>query len=78
MSTANATADLRGLGGRALIQPNVPIDVLFTVWTCCCCFFYSDVKRAGNNVLLSPEQGVFGFAAIDLLVGEEDDDIFNP
>uniref|UniRef100_G3P0D9 CTD (carboxy-terminal domain, RNA polymerase II, polypeptide A) small phosphatase like 3 n=1 Tax=Gasterosteus aculeatus aculeatus TaxID=481459 RepID=G3P0D9_GASAC len=37
-----------------------------------------NVKRAGNNVLLSPEQGVFGFAAIDLLVGEEDDDIFNP
>ncbi|KAM8874545.1 CTD small phosphatase-like protein 3 [Spinachia spinachia] len=37
-----------------------------------------NVKHAGNNVLMSPEQGVFCFASIDLLVGEKDDDIFNP
>ncbi|KAM7012037.1 CTD small phosphatase-like protein 2-A [Tautogolabrus adspersus] len=32
----------------------------------------------GNNVLMSPEQGVFGFGSIDLLAGEEDEDVFNP
>ncbi|XP_034738199.1 CTD small phosphatase-like protein 2-B [Etheostoma cragini] len=39
-----------------------------------------NVKCAGtgSNVLMSPEQGVFGFGSIDLLAGEEDDDIFNP
>lgn len=37
-----------------------------------------NVKRAEGNVLMSPEQGVFGFGSIDLLAGEEDDDIFNP
>ncbi|XP_068591032.1 CTD small phosphatase-like protein 3 [Cebidichthys violaceus] len=37
-----------------------------------------NVKRAGSNVLMSPEQGVFGFGSIDLLAGEEDDEIFNP
>ncbi|XP_077391519.1 CTD small phosphatase-like protein 3 [Festucalex cinctus] len=33
-------------------------------------------KSPGNNVLMSPEQGVFGYGSIDLL-GDEDD-IFNP
>ncbi|TNN37581.1 CTD small phosphatase-like protein 2 [Liparis tanakae] len=37
-----------------------------------------NVKRAGNTVLMSPEQGMFGFGSIDLLAGEEEDDIFNP
>ncbi|XP_078114833.1 CTD small phosphatase-like protein 3 [Sander vitreus] len=39
-----------------------------------------NVKCAGtgSNVLMSPEQGVFGFGSIDLLAGEEDDEIFNP
>ncbi|XP_071342134.1 CTD small phosphatase-like protein 3 isoform X2 [Trachinotus anak] len=32
----------------------------------------------GNNVLMSPEQGVFGYGSIDLLAGDEDDDVFNP
>ncbi|KAM9384077.1 CTD small phosphatase-like protein 3 [Pholidichthys leucotaenia] len=32
----------------------------------------------GNNVLMSPEQGVFGYSSIDLLSGEEDDEVFNP
>uniref|UniRef100_UPI0037E9078A CTD small phosphatase-like protein 3 n=1 Tax=Semicossyphus pulcher TaxID=241346 RepID=UPI0037E9078A len=32
----------------------------------------------GNNVLMSPEQGVFGFGSIDLLIGDEDEDVFNP
>nr|XP_020512008.1 CTD small phosphatase-like protein 2-A [Labrus bergylta] len=32
----------------------------------------------GNNVLMSPEQGVFGFGSIDLLAGEEDEDVFSP
>lgn len=32
----------------------------------------------GSNVLMSPEQGVFGYGSIDLLGGDEDDDIFNP
>ncbi|XP_075944309.1 CTD small phosphatase-like protein 3 [Anarhichas minor] len=35
-------------------------------------------KRAGSSVMMSPEQGVFGFGSIDLLAGEEDDEIFNP
>ncbi|XP_054646577.1 CTD small phosphatase-like protein 3 isoform X1 [Dunckerocampus dactyliophorus] len=35
-------------------------------------------KSAGNNVLMSPEQGVFGYGSIDLLVGDEDDHIFSP
>lgn len=35
-------------------------------------------KRAGSSVLMSPEQGVFGFGSIDLLAGEEDDEVFNP
>lgn len=33
---------------------------------------------SGNNVLMSPEQGVFGYGSIDLLAGDEDDDVFNP
>ncbi|XP_034386967.1 CTD small phosphatase-like protein 3 [Cyclopterus lumpus] len=37
-----------------------------------------NVKCAGNNVLMSPEQGMFGFGSIDLLAAEEEDDIFNP
>ncbi|XP_070688483.1 CTD small phosphatase-like protein 3 [Pempheris klunzingeri] len=39
-----------------------------------------NVKRAdaGNNILMSPEQGVFGYGSIDLLAGDEDDDVFNP
>lgn len=32
----------------------------------------------GNNVLMSPEQGVFGYGSIDLLIGEEDSDVFSP
>lgn len=32
----------------------------------------------GNNVLMSPEQGVFGYGSIDLLAGDEEDDVFNP
>ncbi|XP_077440309.1 CTD small phosphatase-like protein 3 isoform X2 [Vanacampus margaritifer] len=35
-------------------------------------------KSPGTNVLMSPEQGVFGYGSIDLLVGDEDDHIFNP
>ncbi|XP_076577607.1 CTD small phosphatase-like protein 3 [Chaetodon auriga] len=31
-----------------------------------------------NNVLMSPEQGVFGYGSIDLLAGDEEDDAFNP
>uniref|UniRef100_A0A3B3U0H9 CTD (carboxy-terminal domain, RNA polymerase II, polypeptide A) small phosphatase like 3 n=1 Tax=Poecilia latipinna TaxID=48699 RepID=A0A3B3U0H9_9TELE len=30
------------------------------------------------SVLLSPEQGVFGYGSIDLLAGDEDDDVFDP
>ncbi|KAJ4943876.1 hypothetical protein JOQ06_006369 [Pogonophryne albipinna] len=38
-----------------------------------------NVKRDGSgDVLMSPEQGVFGFGSIDLLSGEEDEDIFSP
>ncbi|KAA8589443.1 hypothetical protein FQN60_012808 [Etheostoma spectabile] len=39
-----------------------------------------NVKCAGtgSNVLMSPEQGMFGFGSIDLLAGEEHDDIFSP
>ncbi|KAM3619840.1 uncharacterized protein V6R79_014424 [Siganus canaliculatus] len=32
----------------------------------------------GNNVLMSPEQCVFGYGSIDLLAGDEDDDVFSP
>ncbi|XP_051930048.1 CTD small phosphatase-like protein 3 [Hippocampus zosterae] len=35
-------------------------------------------KSPRNSVLMSPEQGVFGYGSIDLLVGDEDDHIFNP
>ncbi|XP_075341763.1 CTD small phosphatase-like protein 2-A isoform X2 [Odontesthes bonariensis] len=31
-----------------------------------------------NSVLMSPEQGVFGYGSIDLLAGDEDDDVFDP
>lgn len=34
--------------------------------------------RTGSNVLMSPEQGVFGYGSIDLLAGDEDDDVFSP
>lgn len=42
--------------------------------------FYPDVKSAGteNSVLMSPEQGVFGYGSIDLLAGDEEDDVFSP
>ncbi|XP_069558453.1 CTD small phosphatase-like protein 3 [Brachyistius frenatus] len=32
----------------------------------------------GDNVLMSPEQGVFDFGSVDLLAGDEDDEVFNP
>ncbi|XP_034035966.1 CTD small phosphatase-like protein 3 [Thalassophryne amazonica] len=32
----------------------------------------------GNSVLLSPQQGVFGYGSMDLLAGEEDEDVFSP
>ncbi|XP_014193143.1 CTD small phosphatase-like protein 2-A [Haplochromis burtoni] len=32
----------------------------------------------GTSVLMSPERGVFGCGSIDLLGGDEDDDIFDP
>ncbi|XP_057696044.1 CTD small phosphatase-like protein 3 [Corythoichthys intestinalis] len=35
-------------------------------------------KGQGNNVLMSPEQGVFGYGSMDLLVGEDDDHVFSP
>lgn len=43
-------------------------------------FFCPDVKCAGTgtNVLMSPEQGVFGYGSIDLLAGDEDEDVFSP
>lgn len=31
-----------------------------------------------GNVLMSPEQGVFGYGSIDLLAGDEEDEVFNP
>ncbi|XP_054913256.1 CTD small phosphatase-like protein 3 isoform X1 [Poeciliopsis prolifica] len=34
--------------------------------------------ETANSVLLSPEQGVFGYGSIDLLAGDEDDDVFDP
>ncbi|KAM6921479.1 CTD small phosphatase-like protein 3 [Xenentodon cancila] len=34
--------------------------------------------ETGSSVLLSPEQGVFGYGSIDLLAGDEDDDVFDP
>ncbi|KAM8745719.1 CTD small phosphatase-like protein 3 [Acanthopagrus schlegelii] len=39
-----------------------------------------NVKCAGteNSVLMSPEQGVFGYGSIDLLAGDEEDDVFSP
>ena len=43
-------------------------------------FSVSDMRCPGTekNVLMSPEQGVFGYGSIDLLAGDEDDDVFNP
>ncbi|KAM4574462.1 CTD small phosphatase-like protein 3 [Fundulus diaphanus] len=35
-------------------------------------------SEAGNSVLMSPEQGVFGYGSMDLLAGDEDDDVFDP
>lgn len=44
--------------------------------TVCVC---PDMKCARkSNILMSPEQGVFGYGSIDLLVGDEDEDGFNP
>ncbi|XP_026199233.1 CTD small phosphatase-like protein 3 [Anabas testudineus] len=39
-----------------------------------------NVKCAGTgtNVLMSPEQGVFGYGSIELLAGDEEDDVFSP
>ncbi|MEQ2239833.1 hypothetical protein ILYODFUR_008692, partial [Ilyodon furcidens] len=34
--------------------------------------------ETSNSVLMSPEQGVFGYGSIDLLAGDEDDDVFDP
>ncbi|XP_037530430.1 CTD small phosphatase-like protein 3 [Nematolebias whitei] len=31
-----------------------------------------------NSVIMSPEQGVFGYSSIELLAGEEEDDVFDP
>uniref|UniRef100_A0A1A7XH76 FCP1 homology domain-containing protein n=1 Tax=Iconisemion striatum TaxID=60296 RepID=A0A1A7XH76_9TELE len=37
-----------------------------------------ECSETGNSVLMSPEQGVFGYGSVDLLAGEEEDDIFDP
>ncbi|XP_037106014.1 CTD small phosphatase-like protein 3 isoform X1 [Syngnathus acus] len=37
-----------------------------------------DYKSEENNVMMSPEQGVFGYGSIDLLVGDADNHIFSP
>ncbi|XP_058493758.1 CTD small phosphatase-like protein 3 [Solea solea] len=34
--------------------------------------------RRKNSIVMSPEQGVFGYGSIDLLAGEEEDDVFDP
>ncbi|XP_029356534.1 CTD small phosphatase-like protein 2 [Echeneis naucrates] len=34
--------------------------------------------QMSNRVLMSPEQGVFGYSSIDLLAGNEDEDVFDP
>ena len=42
-------------------------------------FFLLDVNLSDSvNVMMSPEQCVFGCGSIDLLAGEEEDDIFSP
>ena len=42
-------------------------------------FLCPDSNRTGKRIVLSPEQGVFGFGSDELLAGDEDeDDIFNP
>uniref|UniRef100_A0A3B4B8Y5 FCP1 homology domain-containing protein n=1 Tax=Periophthalmus magnuspinnatus TaxID=409849 RepID=A0A3B4B8Y5_9GOBI len=33
---------------------------------------------AAHNILMSPEQGVFGYGSMELLVGDDDDDVFSP
>ncbi|KAJ0065640.1 hypothetical protein NL108_014757, partial [Boleophthalmus pectinirostris] len=33
---------------------------------------------AAPHVLMSPEQGVFGYGSMELLAGDEDDDVFSP
>ncbi|KAF3690754.1 CTD small phosphatase-like protein 2 [Channa argus] len=35
-------------------------------------------EGTGTNVLMSPEQGVFGYGSVDLLAGDEEDDMFDP
>lgn len=49
-------------------------------YNCICVCVYTDVKCAGaeNSVLMSPEQGVFGYGSIDLLAGDDEDDAFSP
>ncbi|XP_028259899.1 CTD small phosphatase-like protein 2 [Parambassis ranga] len=38
-----------------------------------------NLKCAGTgSVLMSPEQGVFGYGSMDIFAGDEDDDVFNP
>ncbi|XP_035508621.1 CTD small phosphatase-like protein 2-A [Morone saxatilis] len=37
-----------------------------------------NVKSAGTKVLMSPEQGVFGYGSIDLLAGDEEEEVFDP
>ncbi|XP_068175664.1 CTD small phosphatase-like protein 3 [Antennarius striatus] len=37
-----------------------------------------NVKSDTGNVLMSPEQCVFGYGSIDLLTGDEEDDVFSP
>ncbi|XP_068599585.1 CTD small phosphatase-like protein 3 [Brachionichthys hirsutus] len=37
-----------------------------------------NVESDAANVLVSPEQGVFGYGSIDLLAGDEEDDVFSP
>lgn len=36
------------------------------------------IPGEGQNVLMSPEQGVFGYGSMDLLAGDEDEDVFSP
>ena len=64
------------LSSRGCSEMNRLVFLILFIFVC----FYPDVKSAGteNSVLMSPEQGVFGYGSIDLLAGDEEDDVFSP
>lgn len=70
---------LLGFPGSSEIKRLIFSTVCVCSCLCVCSFLCPDLKFTDTgNVLMSPEQCVFGYGSIDLLAGDEEDEGFSP